>query len=94
MAASEVKTGLDKLKQYASDHVLGAVLGISALLALIIAFLLKRAGRQARNDDLDQVPRADASVATDFDQKLQSIDLNLSADDKPSDAAGSSKTGV
>lgn len=94
MAASEVKTGLDKLKQYASDHVLGAVLGISALLALIIAFLLKRAGRQARNDDLDQVPRADASVATDFDQKLQSIDLNLSADDKPSNAAGSSKTGV
>lgn len=93
-AASEVKTGMDKLKQYASDHVLGVVLGISALLALIIAFLLKRAGRQARNDELDQAPRADASVASDFDQKLQSIDLNLSADDKPSNAAGSSKTGV
>lgn len=93
-AASEVKTGMAKLKQYASDHVLGVVLGISALLALIIAFLLKRAGRQARNDELDQAPRADASVASDFDQKLQSIDLNLSADDKPSNTAGSSKTGV
>jgi pilus assembly protein FimV len=94
VAAREVKTGMDKLKQYASDHVLGVVLGISALLALIIAFLLKRAGRQARNDDLDQVPHANASVASDFDQKLQSIDLNLSADDKPSNTAGSSKTGV
>lgn len=93
-AASEVKTGMDKLKQYASDHVLGVVLGISALLALIIAFLLKRAGRQARNDELDQVPHANALVASDFDQKLQSIDLNLSADDKPSNTAGSNKTGV
>lgn len=93
-AAREVKTGMDKLKQYASDHVLGVVLGISALLALIIAFLLKRAGRQARNDALDQVPHANASAPSDFDQKLQSIDLNLSADDKPSNTAGSSKTGV
>lgn len=93
-AASEVKTGIDKLKQYASDHVLGVVLGISALLALIIAFLLKRAGRQARNDELDQVPQASAAIASDFDQKLQSIDLNLSADDKPTNTAGSSKAGV
>jgi pilus assembly protein FimV len=93
-AASEVKTGIDKLKQYASDHVLGFVLGISALLALIIALLLKRAGRHGRNEELDQAPRAGALVASDFDQKLQSIDLNLSADDKPSNTAGSSKTGV
>lgn len=93
-AANEVKTGMAKLKQYASDHVLGFVLGISALLALIIALLLKRAGRPARSDELDQVPHVNASVASDFDQKLQSIDLNLSADDKPSSTAGSSKTGV
>lgn len=94
VASSEVKTGMAKLKQYASDHVLGFVLGISALLALIIAFLLKRAGRQARGEALDQAPHSNAAVASDFDQKLQSIDLNLSADDKPSNTAGSSKTGV
>jgi pilus assembly protein FimV len=93
-AANEVKTGMAKLKQYASDHVLGFVLGISALLALIIALLLKRAGQQARSDELDQVPHVNASVASEFDQKLQSIDLNLSADDKPSSSAGSSKTSV
>jgi pilus assembly protein FimV len=93
-ASGEVKTGMAKLKQYASDHVLGFVLGISALLALIIAFLLKRAGRQARAEELDHAPQSNATVASNFDQKLQSIDLNLSADDKPSNAAGSSKTGV
>ncbi len=93
-ASGEVKTGMAKLKQYASDHVLGFVLGISALLALIIAFLLKRADRQARAEELDHAPQSNAAVASNFDQKLQSIDLNLSADDKPSNAAGSSKTGV
>jgi pilus assembly protein FimV len=97
-AAREVKTGLAKVKQYASDHVLGLVLGISALLALLIAFLLKRAGSNARKDESDQVPNNPPSLASDFDQKLQSIDLNLSADDKPTPipsptpTSGSTKT--
>ena len=94
VAAREVKTGLAKVKQYASDHVLGLVLGISALLALLIAFLLKRAGNNARSEDSDQVPQSPPGLASDFDQKLQSIDLNLSADDKPTTtpASGSTKT--
>jgi pilus assembly protein FimV len=91
---SEVKTGLAKVKQYASDHVLGLVLGISALLALLIAFLLKRAGKNARADESDQVPHHPPGLASAFDQKLQSIDLNLSADDKPTPASGSTKTSV
>ena len=97
-AAREVKTGLAKVKQYASDHVLGLVLGISALLALLIAFLLKRAGNNERSEDSDQVPHNPPSLASDFDQKLQSIDLNLSADDKPTPipsptpTSGSTKT--
>ena len=98
VAAREVKTGLAKVKQYASDHVLGLVLGISALLALLIAFLLKRAGNNERSEDSDQVPHNPPSLASDFDQKLQSIDLNLSADDKPTPipsptpTSGSTKT--
>jgi pilus assembly protein FimV len=98
LAAREVKTGLAKVKQYASDHVLGLVLGISALLALLIAFLLKRAGNNERSEDSDQVPHNPPSLASDFDQKLQSIDLNLSADDKPTPipsptpTSGSTKT--
>jgi hypothetical protein len=93
-AAREVKTGLAKVKQYASDHVLGLVLGISALLALLIAFLLKRAGNNARADESDQVPKNPPGLASDFDQKLQSIDLNLSTDDKPTatPTSGSTKT--
>jgi pilus assembly protein FimV len=97
-AAREVKTGLAKVKQYASDHVLGLVLGISALLALLIAFLLKRAGNNVRTEESDQVPHNPPGLASDFDQKLQSIDLNLSTDDKssstPAPASGSSKTSV
>ena len=93
-AANEVKTGLAKVKQFASDHVLGLVLGISALLALLIAFLLKLAGKNARAQELDQVPREHPGLASDFDQKLQSIDLNLSSEDKPAPTPGSTKTGV
>jgi pilus assembly protein FimV len=93
-AAQEVKTGLAKVKQFASDHVLGLVLGISALLALLIAFLLKVAGKNARAEEPDQVPREHPGLASAFDQKLQSIDLNLSSEDKPALNSGSTKTGV
>lgn len=93
-AADEVKTGLAKVKQFASDHVLSLVLGISALLALLIAFLLKLAGKNARAEERDQVPREHPGLASDFDQKLQSIDLNLSSEDKPAPTPGSTKTGV
>lgn len=81
-AANEVKTNFTKLKEYASDHVLGLVLGISALLALLIAFLLRRAGQQEQTEGLEGVPNTDPALASAFDQKLQSIDLNLSDDDK------------
>ena len=92
--SGEVKTALAKVKEYASDHLLGLVLGASALLALLIAFLLKRAGKSARIAELDQEPRDHPELASDFDQKLQSIDLNLSDSDKPALTSGPSKTGV
>jgi pilus assembly protein FimV len=92
--SGEAKTALAKVKEYASDHLLGLVLGVSALLALLIAFLLKRAGKNARVDELDQEPRDHPGLASDFDQKLQSIDLNLSDSDKSALTSGPPKTGV
>ncbi len=94
-AAREAKTGFAKLQQYASDHILGFVLGISALLALLIAFLLKRAGHNAQSGLTDEEPRTNPTLASDFDQKLQSIDLNLSSDDvKSSKDSASTRSGA
>jgi len=91
-AANEVKTSFTKLKDYASDHVLGFVLGISALLALVIALLLRRAGRQEQAEGLEGAPNTDPALASAFDQNLQSIDLNLSDDVKT--ASSTSKSGA
>ena len=89
------KTGFAKIKQYASDHVLGLVLGISALLALLIAFLLNRASQNTQSKGLENEPQITQALASDFDQKLQAIDLNLSEDDrKPTNGSGSTKSGV
>lgn len=88
-------SGFAKIKKYASDHVLGLVLGVSALLALLIAFLLNRAGQRTRSKALESEPQINKALATDFDQKLQSIDLNLSDDERrPSSGSGSTKSGV
>jgi hypothetical protein len=38
--------------------------------------------------------REHPGLASDFDQKLQSIDLNLSSEDKPAPTPGSTKAGV
>jgi hypothetical protein len=76
-AASGVKKTYLQAKHYASDHVLGFVLGISGLLALLIAYLLRRAGRQERLDAQAEAPNNSPALASEFDQKLQAIDLNL-----------------
>lgn len=77
VASNEVKNAFSQLKQYASDHVLGFVLVISALLALLFALLLRRAGRQEHPATQDDTPHQSSVLAADFNQKLQSIDLNL-----------------
>ena len=80
-AANRVKNTFTQVKDYASDHVLGFVLGISGLLALLIALLLRRAGRQEQKESSDDAPRPNPALESAFDQKLQSIDLNLDSDD-------------
>jgi fructoselysine-6-P-deglycase FrlB-like protein len=73
-----------RVQQIANDNVLWVVLGASAFLAMLMALMLKRAGQ--RETEVDSASQADPVIAKAFDQKLQSIDLNLdtsAADPKP-----------
>jgi len=73
-----------RVQQIANDNVLWVVLGASAFLALLMALMLRRAGQ--RETSADAAAHNDPVIAKAFDQKLQSIDLNLdssAADPKP-----------
>ena len=77
-------SGLARVQQIANDNVLWVVLGASAFLALLMALMLRRAGQ--RETAVDSASQPDPVIAKAFDQKLQSIDLNLdtsAADPKP-----------
>jgi hypothetical protein len=64
-----------RVQQIANDNVLWVVLGASAFLAMLMALMLRRAGQ--RETKLDSAAQNDPVIAKAFDQKLQSIDLNL-----------------
>jgi hypothetical protein len=68
-------SGMARVQQVANDNVLWVVLGASAVLALLMALMLRRAG--TRESAIGSSSDGNAAVATAFDQKLQSIDLNL-----------------
>ena len=68
-------SGMARVQQIANDNVLWVVLGASAVLALLMALMLRRAGM--RESDIAPTVQADPAVSKAFDQKLQSIDLNL-----------------
>ena len=77
-------TGLARVQQVANDNVLWVVLGASGVLALLMALMLRRAGTRESNGDYHATNNAEVSKA--FDQKLQSLDLNLdspASDTKP-----------
>jgi pilus assembly protein FimV len=77
-------SGMARVQQIANDNVLWVVLGASAFLAMLMALMLKRAGQ--RETEVDSASQNDPVIAKAFDQKLQSIDLNLdssAADPKP-----------
>lgn len=80
-------TGLARVQQAANDNVLWVVLGASAVLALLMALMLRRAGTRENNGAYHATNNAEVSKA--FDQKLQSLDLNLdspASDTKPGPA--------
>jgi pilus assembly protein FimV len=68
-------SGMARVQQIANDNVLWVVLGASAFLAMLMALMLRRAGQ--RETKLDSAAQNDPVIAKAFDQKLQSIDLNL-----------------
>jgi hypothetical protein len=74
-AGRPATSGMARVQQIANDNVLWVVLGASAVLALLMALMLRRAGvRDSANESSSQ---GNAAVSSAFDQKLQSIDLNL-----------------
>jgi pilus assembly protein FimV len=82
--ARPAASGMARVQQIANDNVLWVVLGASAFLALLMALMLRRAGQ--RETSADAAAHNDPVIAKAFDQKLQSIDLNLdssAADPKP-----------
>ena len=82
--ARPAASGMARVQQIANDNVLWVVLGASAFLALLMALMLRRAGQ--RETEVDAAAHNDPVIAKAFDQKLQSIDLNLdtsAADPKP-----------
>jgi pilus assembly protein FimV len=84
-------SGMARVQQVANDNVLWVVLGASAVLALLMALMLRRAG--IRDSAAESTPQGNAAVSAAFDQKLQSIDLNLdsSAPDLKSSPLGERK---
>lgn len=68
-------SGMARVQQAANDNVLWVVLGASAVLALLMALMLRRVG--TRGSDVGSSSHGNAEVASAFDQKLQTIDLNL-----------------
>lgn len=73
--ARPAMSGMARVQQVANDNVLWVVLGASAILALLMALMLRRAG--TRESETGSSSHGDTAVASGFDQKLRSIDLNL-----------------
>jgi pilus assembly protein FimV len=82
VAASSV---VDSLTQFLSKNILATLTALIALSALAIAWMLRRAGarRDDDSDDLDAVSQVSPAIKSAFDQKLQSISLDLDDDLPP-----------
>lgn len=76
---------VDSLTQFLSKNILATLTALIALSALAIAWMLRRAGarRDDDSDDLDSVSQVSPAIKSAFDQKLQSISLDLDDDLPP-----------
>lgn len=76
---------VDSLTQFLSKNILATLTALIALSALAIAWILRRAGgrRDDDADDLDSVSLVSPAIKSAFDQKLQSISLDLDDDLSP-----------
>jgi pilus assembly protein FimV len=90
--ARPAMSGMARVQQVANDNVLWVVLGASAVLALLMALMLRRAGM--RQSESGSVSQGNAAVSSAFDQKLQSIDLNLDSSSPDLTASASAERKV
>lgn len=74
------------LSEFLSNNILAVLTALIALSALVIAWMLRRAGIRKDEDgeELDAVMHANPAVQSAFDKKLQSINLELDSDSEPS----------
>jgi pilus assembly protein FimV len=71
-----------KVSQWVTDNTTAAIALLLALIALLLAWALR--ATKAKSSHVEQVQSRAEHIATDFNQKLQEIDLSL--DDKPNTA--------
>ena len=67
------------MSQWVTDNTTAAIALLLALIALLLAWALR--ATKAKSSQVEQVQSRAEHIATDFNQKLQEIDLSL--DDKP-----------
>ncbi len=72
-----------KASQWVTDNTTAAIALLLALIALLLAWALRKT--KSKSSQVEQVQSRAEHIATDFNQKLQEIDLSL--DDKPNAAA-------
>ncbi len=85
-AAAEVSgatAALDRITSVLANNILFVIAGVLALCAFVIAWMMRRAGsrRDDENEDIDAASDPGPAATAAFEQKMQSIDLNL--DDAP-----------
>ncbi len=73
------------LSGFLAKNILATLTALIALSALVIAWMLRRAGvrRDDDADDLDSVMQVNPAMQSAFDKKLQSISLDLDDDTAP-----------
>jgi pilus assembly protein FimV len=75
---------LERLTSMLAENILAVLTAVLALSALVIAWMLRRAGerRDEESDDLDSQSSMPPALQSDFDKKLNAISLSLD-DDEP-----------
>ncbi len=76
---------VDRLTSFLAQNILAVLTAVLALSALVIAWMLRRAGerRDEESDEMDASMVVSPAVQSAFSQKLQSIDLSLGDDPLP-----------
>jgi len=82
---------LERLTSLLAENILAVLTAVLALSALVIAWMLRRAGerRDEESDDLDTQSSMSPALQSDFDKKLNAISLSLDDDEPLADKPGS-----